>query len=102
MTGTSYPKEVEKMSSDDEKYHLVLLFDKHKSWKTMAESKLRPFCQENDTLFLEKADKIVFEYQRNHVFKAYKKAQLIIEQQAKEKQDKKKNFFKSLFNLDKI
>jgi hypothetical protein len=76
-TGASYPSKlkIKQSSNDKEKLHFLLFFNKKKSWSWLSESKLRPFCKENDVLFLDKAEKFFSQKFKNEVFKAYKKAE---------------------------
>ena len=97
--GATYPKKLE--SSNQEKAHLILLFNKNKSWRYMSETNLRSFSDENDSLFLDKAKNIFIQSYKSEVFKAYKKAKTLFGKPFLEVK-KKKNFFKSHFNLNKI
>ena len=95
----TYPKKIAR--TDQEKIHLILFFNKKKTWKFVTEANLRPFSEENDSIYLEKARNIFIESYGNGIFKAYKRAKTLFGQ-AKLAEKKKKNFFKSLFNLNKI
>jgi hypothetical protein len=97
--GATYPKKLE--SSNQEKGHLILILNRKKSWRYMSEANLRPFSDENDSLFLDKAKNIFIQSYKTEVFKAYKKAKTFFGEPNLEVK-KKKNFFKSLFNLNKI
>ena len=61
-------------SNNDEKFHLVLFFNHNKTWHWLSDVKLRAFCEDNDNLFLNKAEKYYDENYRKQVYKAYKKA----------------------------
>ena len=51
----------------------VCLFNRKKTWLWLTESKMRPFCKENDRMFLETTPLLSSKY-RKELEKAYKKA----------------------------
>jgi len=61
-------------SNNDEKFHLVLFFNHNKTWHWLSDVKLREFSDDNDVLFVDKADLYYEVKDRNKVYKAYEKA----------------------------
>jgi hypothetical protein len=60
-------------SHQSDKLFFVCLFNRKKTWLWLTESKIRPFCIENDRLFMETLPLLSTKY-RKELDKAYKKA----------------------------
>ena len=61
-----------------DRYFCVLLLNRKRTWMWLSEKKLRPFCAENDRLFLENTNYLSGKY-RKELEKAYKKAKKLVE-----------------------